>query len=162
MAGLLVPVLSAVAITASVTLLIYTIRGRSRLGPWLTVDRLGRLEGDIPDLERVIIMCHKVEPPDGALRDAVERNFGRGVRYLFLISHEHAHEELRGYYRIFQALAQIHIDRKGGAKAIEDLVDIKKLLYTWDDYPYIFYQSRTAGDLQTVAYRGSQRRCCST
>lgn len=148
---------SIVVIMAGLALAGYAFYNRGRLGPWLPVTALASVERDITGLKRVIIMCHQVDAPQDNLRMAVEHNFARGVKYLFLISASHAQAELNGYYKIFEALARIHIAKTGEARPLADLVEIQQLLYDWADYPYIFYQFGTALGLSTIAFRGSQR-----
>lgn len=126
----------------------------------ITVHGLGRLEGGFRDLVRVIVICDQVERPEEELGRAVEANFERRVKYLFLISQSRAEAERQQYYRIFETLAQIVIYRTRSRIRLADLVEIQQLPYDWNDYPYVFYQIRDeskGSHIKTVAYRGDQR-----
>lgn len=116
---------------------------------------LGQIEGSLPDLERVIVVAHRVEEPTHELREAVKLNFRRGLKYLFLVSQSTAEEELLGYYKIFRALAEIETK-----KSATDLVDIQELPYDWPNFPYVFYETRARGTAEPsfVAFRGNQKQ----
>ena len=123
----------------------------------ISVHELGQIEGELRDLVRVLVMCNKVQDPRNALRKAVEKNFARNVKYIFLISSRHADKELTGYFTIFETLAKIHIARSRTELAVSDLVEIMQLGYKWDDYPYVFYQMGEGNNLHTIAFRGTDR-----
>ena len=117
---------------------------------------LEQLSGTSKILKRVIIVANKIEPPTSILAEAVEYNFSRGVKYVFLVSQERAELEIAGYFTIFKAYAQVVIARRGAGN-IEDLIEIQRLPYTWDDYPYIFYVLDIPGKGEkTLAFRGDQ------
>ena len=111
-------------------------------------------------LEQVIVVAHKIEEPTDVLRESVKRNFSKGVRYLFLVSHSNAKNELReGYYRDFELIAQRSIKKYERYFEVSDLVKIHQLPYEWDDYPYIFYRVRdsAAERVKTIAFRGLEK-----
>ena len=76
------------------------------VGPF-DVRVLGRIEGSLPDLKRVIVIADQIEDPEDELRRAVKHNFQKGVHYLFLISKSRAPQELDRYVKIFMTLAEI-------------------------------------------------------
>ena len=120
---------------------------------------IGIFERDLPNLKQVVVVANKIEKPDSAFSDAIEDNFGKKVKYLFLISDSNADTELKGYYLIFQALAQKVSEENDHPIPIDTLVEIKKLSYDWPDVPYIFYQyepDKSSGRL-TIAFRGNQK-----
>lgn len=118
----------------------------------LTVDQLGEIEGTIPNLIRVLVVANTIEKPEGRLGKAVEENFRRGVKYLFLISASTAPHEKERYFRLLRAYEQMHT-REG------ELLDIKALPFDWDDFPIIFYQTcDSQGNLASIAFRGSEVR----
>lgn len=123
----------------------------------LNVRDLGRIEGALPALQRVIVIADQVEDPADELRKAVKKNLANGVHYLFLISKSRGQMELDGYYRIFETLASIvkrHQQADGAGT-----VDIQELPYDWPDYPYVFYETKDqAGSLSFVAFRGNERK----
>lgn len=121
-------------------------------GPrYLTLEQLGNLESSVPNLVRVMIVANKIEKPEGPLGQAVEENFAKRVKYLFLVSGSTAEHEKVGYYKIFEAYQEI---KSPGEK----LVDIKALPFEWDDYPIIFYQCMDEDNPAVIAFRGSDIR----
>lgn len=113
--------------------------------------QLGILEGSIQDLKYVIVAADVIEKPTDTLLRAVEYNFNRGVKYIFLISQsKFKTEEQRGFSNWFRTLA----DRS----QYQDLFNIKSLLHEWNDYPYIFYRLRKddTGNYYTFGYRGEE------
>jgi hypothetical protein len=124
-----------------------------------SVHALGEYEAQLPILRRVVVVCHGIEDPKDALREAVKGNFARGVQYLFLVSKSRANKELERGFRIFEVLARFACDE--GAKPVDmaTLLDIKSLPYEWDDTPYIFYEldEPDRPDVRrVVAVRGNQ------
>lgn len=118
----------------------------------LTVDQLGEVEGTLPNLIRVLVVANTIEKPDGRLGKAVEENFRRGVKYLFLISASTAPLEKDRYFKLFKAYEEMHTSEG-------QLLDIKALPFNWDDFPIIFYQTRDSeGNLASIAFRGSELR----
>lgn len=125
----------------------------------LTVDELGVIERDMKDLKRVIVIANQVEKPHSSLEEAVDDNFNEGIQYLFLVSKSKAETELESYYTIFEARAKIVAKKLGIAK--DSLIQIKRLPFDWDNYPYILYQCERQGDssqLVTYAFRGNEVR----
>lgn len=122
----------------------------------IPLDRLGVIERDLPHLRSVIVIADRVERPTAVLHEAVESNFERDVKYLFLVSRDRAQREVDGYYTLFEALARIVLSRRSShATALNDLIEIKQLPYSWDDYPYIFYNLHLpSGQTRTLAFRG--------
>lgn len=101
-------------------------------GPkYVTLDQLGSLEGSVPNLVRVMVVADRIEKPEGSLGQAVEDNFAKNVKYLFLISSSTAATEKNKYFKVFEAYQRIQNPR-------EQLLDIKALPFEWDDYPIIF------------------------
>lgn len=125
----------------------------------LSVKRLGILEGTFDKLSQVIVIADHVNAPSDELQRAVEQNLSRGVKYLFLVSHSKAEEELAGYYKIFDALSVIVNQRSGNSTNAHDLVTIQKLPYDWVEVPHIFYQllaTDRCDGVRYVAVRGNQ------
>ncbi len=165
-------IFTAVSVVATIAVLAYTIYCYDQLAPpaplagqgyaesdaqRIDVRELGKIEGSIERLQRVIVMAHQVERPTDELAEAVEMNFRRGVKYIFLVSRSRAQLELNGYYKIFEALAEIALARDRPNRDVRDLVEIKQLPFDWDDYPFIFYQvSDDKGAVRTIAFRGEQ------
>ncbi len=167
--------LSVLPLIAAIAVLAYTMLNFDRLRAppagvvqaaplpdHLTVDHIGEIEKGLANLIRVIVIADHVERPTDKLSDAVEHNFSRGVKYLFLVSGSHARREVDGYYQIFEALAKIVISRSGTRQSVRDLVDIHQLPYDWNDYPYLFYQVQDRSEkpeaLRTIAFRGEELR----
>lgn len=124
----------------------------------LSVHDLGRIESTVPNLSRVIVIADHVEDPVDELRRAVEKNLANGVDYLFLISKSKGQKELDGYYRIFATLPSIVTTRCQKADEVGK-VDIQELPYDWQDYPYVFYESKdSAGSTSFGAVRGNEPR----
>ena len=124
----------------------------------IAVHEIGTIERDLAHLEAVTIIADKVERPTDTLSQAVEHNFSRGVKYLFLVSGAREPDEVRGYFEIFEAMARVVLARQQKKdKSVRDLIEIKQLPYTWDDYPLIFYRVRLSnGKAKTLAFRGDQ------
>lgn len=124
---------------------------------FITVEQLALIEGGMPELDQVIVVAHRVEAPANGLRTSVKKNLAAGVKYLFLISQSRAESEMRGYYIVFEKIAEEVIEMQRSQKQVHDLVCIQKLPYDWDDVPYIFYQLRTPEGTRTIALRGTQK-----
>lgn len=121
-------------------------------GPkYLTLEQLGTLEASVPNLVRVMVVANRIDKPEGALGQAVEENFSKKIKYLFLVSGSTAAVEKEGYYKIFEAYQAIKSPNTR-------LVDIKALPFEWDDYPIIFYQCKDENDPAVIAFRGSDIR----
>jgi hypothetical protein len=137
----------------------YLLRFPERVLPGrLSVHDLGRIESTIANLSRVIVIADRVEPPVDELRRAVEKNLANGVDYLFLISKSRGQKELDGYYGIFKTLCSVVTSR---CQKVDNVgtVDIQELPYDWQDYPYVFYESKDpAGSISYVAVRGNQAK----
>jgi hypothetical protein len=122
----------------------------------LSVHDIGRIEGTLPGLLRVIVIADQVEDPTNELRKAVEKNLANGVHYLFLVSKSRGQTELDGYYLIFKTIKVIITKRLQRTDGI-GTVDIQELPYDWPDYPYVFYETEDqAGSISFVAFRGNQ------
>jgi hypothetical protein len=124
----------------------------------LTVDDFGRLEAGIQSLEQVIVVADHVEPPQHELQRAVEQNFRRGTRYMFLVSKSNWEDEREKYYLMFESLARIAIKMSGKPLTVRDLVTIQPLPYEWPDVPHVFYKIRDEGGIRYVALRGNQAK----
>jgi hypothetical protein len=121
----------------------------------IPVSDIGIIERDIVNLRTVMVVAHKVEPPTSTLAEAVDHNFKRKVKYTFLISNDNE-SEIHGYYQVFKAYAQVAL-REHPGMSLSDLIEILKLPYNWDDFPYIFYTVQLpSGEEKTLAYRGDQ------
>jgi hypothetical protein len=120
---------------------------------------IGQIERDLAYLEAVTVIADKVERPTDTLSQAVEHNFSRNVKYLFLVSGSRRADEVKGYYAIFEAMAKVVLARSGqrSQRKLDDLIEIKQLPYAWDDYPLVFYRVRLpSGKTKTLAFRGDQ------
>jgi len=139
--------------------LLYSFIFQNKISRFIKVDELGIIEKDLVGLVQVVVVANEVERPTSTLQEAVEANFGEGVKYLFLISNSRADKALNGYYKIFKALAEISISNKDEDFDIKSLVEIKRLPYDWPDVPYIFYQfiKEDSDERHTVAFRGNQK-----
>src|SRR5436309_1658612 len=125
----------------------------------ISVKDIGFIERDLENLKMVIVIADKVERPTSQLSDAVEYNFSRGVKYLFLVSADRAQKELQAYITLFEAFARLELNKRppGASQDIKDLIEIKQLPYNWDDYPYIFYQVQLPnGKTKTLAFRSDE------
>jgi len=122
----------------------------------LTVNELGELEANIPNLKEVVILADRIEEPTGRLFDAVKKNFTSNVKYTFLISKSKYAAERKRFYPIFEALAKsINKNKNGNQK----LISMKALQLEWDDYPYVFYRTGDeATSFKTFAYMGTQNK----
>lgn len=150
-------VLISAATVAVAVALTFALRFRGLV----SVHELGIIEGSLPSLRQVLVVADHVEPPTDELRKAVEANFKRGVKYVFLISKSNADEEVSGYFGIFLAIAGMVQARQHTKKPITDFVEIKKLAHNWLDYPIIFYEvgSGPSGeDSSWFAYEGTDRK----
>ncbi|MFG0330194.1 MAG: hypothetical protein ACF8PN_09880 [Phycisphaerales bacterium] len=129
------------------------------IGEWddITVLELAQIEGSIHGLIRVIVAAHRFEDPTNELREAVKRNIERGVEYQFLVSAQHAADELHGWVLSFLSIAQVILKRADSPRSPHDVVRMSRLTYSWRDTPYVFYQTKTSnGRLATVAFRGHE------
>lgn len=127
----------------------------------MTVEQLGIFEATLPDLKQVVVMCHQIEDPKDSLRAAVTKNFGRHVKYKFLVSKSRAKREEETGYRIFQVLADMVIRSERKNLQVSDLVRIQSLPYDWEDTPYIFYQLGVEGRptrAKVLAVRGNEMK----
>lgn len=125
------------------------------VGERINERELAFIENHLVGLQDVIVAADRVEAPTNSLRQAVEHNFARGVRYLFLISQDKAEAERHSYFLIFEAIAKVVRKRTGSTKPIEDFVDIQKLLIPWPTHPYVFYKFKDAtGETGTIAFQG--------
>jgi hypothetical protein len=126
----------------------------------IPIERIGIIEGNLTNLKRVIVIADRIERPESKLIDAVERNFERGVEYLFLVSSGKGQDQLDSYYQIFRTIANIVMKRKQSSARgdFARLCTIKELPYNWDNYPYIFYQVQLSNEnlMKTLAFRGDQ------
>jgi hypothetical protein len=125
---------------------------------YLGVDELAALEEGLKGLEKVIVVCDRVEAPSDGLRRAVTQNLQRGVAYLFLVSNRRAEAELDGYFNIFRLIARDVTSRNRAHDTIDRLVGIQSLPYDWDQVPYIFYQTFVGDQSRTFALRGDQEK----
>jgi hypothetical protein len=157
----IVPLVAATFISVYTWKLLFNRPHRSAVGQidlprGIPVRDIGIIEGELPHLHMVMVIADKVEKPTNELSDAVERNFSRGVKYLFLVSSDRASDEVRGYYTVFEALARIVVSRQeNGTKKVRDLIEIQQLPYNWDDFPFIFYRLHFPnGETKTLAFRG--------
>jgi len=137
------------------------IDSASGLPTRLNVHEFGNLEGDIENLDEVIVVAHTIEKPEGSLYNSVWKNFSRNVKYTFLISRSTFNTEQNGFYKIFQALLDVAKTRASSENKLENNLKIKSLKFDWDDYPYVFYRIKKQGDPSnlylTFAYRGTQQ-----
>ena len=118
---------------------------------------IGVIERDIANLRTVMVVADNVEAPTSTLIEAVNHNFKRKVKYTFLVSHQNA-AEINGYYKVFKAFAEVAL-REYAELHLSDLIEILRLPYNWDDFPYIFYTIRLpSGEEKTLAYRGDGLR----
>lgn len=152
-------ILTVVSLSVAISVIIYITIYNDRITRFISVNKLGIIERDLQNLKQVVVVAHIVEKPDSALELAVERNFAKGIRYLFLVSGSNAAQELKGYYLIFKALAEIAIAKTNKNINLKALVEIKKLTFNWPDVPYIFYQclDESTGEKKIIAYRGNQK-----
>lgn len=156
---ILLDILTVVAFLISAGVVSYTVFYRHKLSRFISVEKLGIIERDLPNLKQVIVVADRVEKPSSTLEEAVEDNFREGVKYLFLVSHSSAEQELTGYFLIFEALAKIALSGSRKNVNIRDFVEIKRLPYDWPDVPYIFYQYSPddTENRYTVAFRGNEK-----
>jgi len=162
--------LSWVALAFSTYLLIYIILKRKDIsinqplylnGRWKLPLRvmdsdLAFIEGGNPLLREVVVIAHKVEEPEGLLRDIVKENFSKGVIYKFIISENTFEDEKERYIKIFEAYGAVS---KPNDSVHDKLVEIFNLNFKWTDYPYIFYISQKSDVNEEpfiFGYRGSQ------
>lgn len=125
----------------------------------IPVERLAEIERSIENLRSVFVVAHFVERPRGALEEAVEYNFERGVSYRFLVSQSTAADALEGYYLIFETLARIVARRIGTSPEISQAISIAPLGFEWGSYPYVFYEYSVPPEgVRVVGLRGDQRQ----
>ncbi len=115
----------------------------------LSIEQLGILEASVPGLVRVMVVADRIEKPEGSLSRAVEDNFAKNVKYLFLVSGSKAVGERDGYYKLFEAYQKMK-------NPSQELIDIKALPFEWDDYPIIFYHCTNGGSSAVMAFRGTE------
>jgi hypothetical protein len=134
--------------------------------------QLGRLEGNLNAfasqtnrrLREVIVVAHEVDRPGDALHDAVRDNLKNEVRYSFLVSKSRSQQELNGYFRDFETIANKVFEENGGTLTFDprDNVTMMVLPYEWNDFPYIFYRLTAGRSVEneapacTYAIRGKQ------
>lgn len=161
-------ILTIVSALVAAGLLLYTLLNYKNLVPTrhgypvpvggtISLDKLALIERCTVNLEQVIVAADVVRDPAGSpLLVPVKVNFGRQVKYLFLVSKSRAAEELAGYYRVFEAYAQIELGPDATQSELKELIDIRELSYDWTTYPHVFYQARNSdGEKTTVAFRGN-------
>jgi len=120
----------------------------------LSNEQIGRIEAELKNLDKVFIVCDKVDYPTNGLRKAVEKRFSEGIVYTFLISKSKAEEEIMGYYKSFEALACIAIKKNNLNCESRDLVKIKRLDFDWDENPCIFYFQKLNEKFEVLAFQG--------
>lgn len=122
----------------------------------LNVRDLGRIEGALPALQRVIVIADQVEDPADELRKAVKKNLANGVHYLFLISKSRGQMELDGYYRILRRSPQSSRDtskQMGQERWIsKSYPTIGRII------PTCFMKLKTRQAASFVAFRGNERK----
>ena len=118
----------------------------------ISADELGQIEGGLPGLKAINVVCHYIEDPAGKLANAVVRNLKAGVTYTFLISPSRATDEANGYYQIFQKYAEL----ASPDTPTEQLISIRRLDREWSGFPCIFYTLEIASKSLVIAYRGTQ------
>ncbi|MCH7575694.1 MAG: hypothetical protein IIA59_11285 [Candidatus Marinimicrobia bacterium] len=143
-------------LVVSITLL---RRNDYRFSRFISVNKIGIIERDLHGLVQVVVVAQMIEKPSSQLEIAVQHNFERGIKYLFLVSESTAEQEVSGYYLIFEALAKIAIARTGKVIKLKELIDIKKIAFDWTDAPYVFYQYIEEGsnEKKTILFKGNQR-----
>jgi hypothetical protein len=129
----------------------------------LTKNNWAHFEKTVPNLITVIVVAHKVSRPQGELLDAVIENLQKRVRYKFLVSHSTAKTDENVWYGMFEQIARALKTDGQLDGAVGDAVEILKLPYDWDDYPYVFYlQGNRSGVTEevrtTVAFRGTDQK----
>jgi hypothetical protein len=122
----------------------------------LTHEKWAEFEASVRDLIQVIVVADTVDQPVNGLQRAVLENFKRGVKYLFIVSSSKAEQELTGFYKLFEGLANAAITKLNVQSTVRDLVSIKCLSHDWDNVPYIFYrtQAKNCNHAVTIAFRG--------
>lgn len=132
---------------------------RNKISRFIRVDKLGVIERDLSGLVQVVVVANEVEKPTSTLQSAVEENFKKGVKYLFLVSNSNAISAVNGYYNIFEALAKISKPDYVNNFDIDSILEIKRLPYDWPDVPYIFYQyiQKKSSQSTITAFRGNQK-----
>lgn len=125
----------------------------------LSISQIGKIEGGLEDLERVFIVCDRVEAPKNGLRLAVEKRFSQGVVYTFLVSKSNAEQEVDGYFQLFKTIAEISIKKYNSIFNAEDLVKIKQLDFEWNQNPCIFYfQNAKNGSVNVIGFQGVEEK----
>lgn len=114
---------------------------------------LGEIEGGLPELKRVHIICHTIEDPAGKLDTAVVGNLKKSIPYTFLISPSKARDEAEGYFQIFTKYAEL----AAPDVPTEQLVSIRRLDQEWLTFPYIFYTIERGNRKYVISYRGTQK-----
>lgn len=120
----------------------------------ITADELGNIEGGLPGLESILIVCNRIEDPAGKLDKAVTKNFKLGIPYTFLISPSHVEDAVHGYFQIFEKYAEL----EAPDTITEKLLSIRRLDSEWEGYPAIFYHISINKKRMVIAYRGTQAK----
>lgn len=157
-------VIWAITATIAVIVAVMILRRRSSARPFkidkdrlilphnITAEELGIIEGGLPGLKSINVICHYIEDPAGKLDAAVVRNLKAGIPYTFLISPSRAEDEVFGYYQIFQKYAEL----ASADTPTEQLVSIRRLDSEWTEFPCIFYSIIAGTRRFVIAYRGTQ------
>jgi hypothetical protein len=119
----------------------------------ITKDELATIEGNLPDLVNVTIICNEMDNPKDALNTSVENNAKRNVAYSFWVSPSTAQKQRRGRYLVFER----HFINEVPDAATENILSLYSLEKDWDDYPYVFYTlNKNEKEIQ-FSYRGSSK-----
>jgi len=144
----------------AVGMLDYSLDSNSN-GSALPLASIAALERELPDLDMVVVFAHTIEKPPEPLRDAVEANLARGVRYRFLISPSSRQSEATIFLSDLVTSAKYVKSKYKIKTPVDEMVSLESLTSEWDDVPYIFYRLKTSGDdpdvRSTIVFRGESR-----
>jgi hypothetical protein len=122
-----------------------------------TYAHLDQYEGNFEDLKEVIVFVDTLQEPQGVLREAVIKNLGAGVKYLFFISKSKTTEDsLTRIKATFESLAKTTNSSYTG----NGLIDIKYFDDDWTSAPLVFYRSSNTdrdAKYKTFAFCGTEK-----
>jgi hypothetical protein len=119
----------------------------------VTKDELAHIEGSIPGLTKVTIICNEMENPRETLSKSVENNAKKGVAYNFWVSPSTAFKQEITRYQMYKQ----HFANEASDIVTDTILSLRSLSRDWEDSTYIFYTFEKSGKEFTFSYRGVEK-----
>ncbi|MFX0140023.1 MAG: tyrosine-protein kinase family protein [Candidatus Hodarchaeota archaeon] len=101
---------------------------------------LGKLLFSLKNLEMVVIILNQIDRPSGLLKEAIAKQIGNNVKFIFFISRHNYEKEKEVKYKYYRELVEKVKQQKKTILSIEKLVKFERLPFDWHDAPYLFYR----------------------